>query len=170
MNNIIRTYVADYSADRFYNISQEGLLLYKELSGTEIDDGYYLERDDPYFVSIVKQLGTSKASGKESDLRLVNVYDKTIGIVYNPMRSKLTLRQDALIMFEKLSGYPYNDRVYRHDKYLVQVIEKLGDRSVLYPIDMVEIEYISSEYHDSYIIVRDDGFEKIFLLDVNLDT
>jgi hypothetical protein len=158
----IRSYVLDYEADRLFYLSDLALSRYKELTGKEINnDGYSIYQDDPYLIQILEELGSEGASGDGSLLRLCNVKEGTIGIVYNPMRPQLYLTSDAKKLFKELSGYEYSDNVPRHDKHLVQVYEKMGDRASCYPIDFIEIDYIPEDEINSYEIIRENDFEEV---------
>ena len=160
-NKIIRRYVLDFGEDRIFDLSHEGLDLYEKLSGKYIKNGYDLHQDDPYLIKVLEILGTEKASGEYSELKIVEVKEGTIGVVYNPMRGELHLAHDGKKLFKTLAGYDYNDTVPRHNKHLVEVYEKLGDRAACYPIDFIEIDYIPEDESDSYEICREEDYEKV---------
>jgi hypothetical protein len=158
----IRRYVLDYEAQRLFYLSELALLRYKELTGQEINnDGYSIYQDDPCLIQILEELGSEGASGDGSLLKIVNVKEGTIGVVYNPMRTELYLTSDAKNLFKELSGYEYSDNVPRHDKHLVELYEKLGDRAACYPIDFIEIDYIPEDEINTYEISRENDFEEV---------
>lgn len=158
----IRRYLLDYEADRLFYLSDLALSRYKELTGKEINnDGYSIYQDDPYLIQIFEELGSEGISGDGSLLKIVNVKEGTIGVVYNPMRTELYLTSDAKKLFKELSGYEYSDNIPRHDKYLVEVYEKLGDRAACYPIDFIEIDYIPEDEINTYQIIRENNFEEV---------
>jgi hypothetical protein len=160
-NKIVRRYVLDFGEDRIFDLSQEGLDLYQKLSGKHIKNGYDLYQDDPYVIKVLDMLGTEKASGEYSELKIVEVKEGTIGVVYNPMRGELHLAHDGQKLFKTLAGYDFCDTVPRHNKHLVEVYEKLGDRASCYPIDFIEIDYIPEDEIDSYEICREEDYEKV---------
>lgn len=160
---MISCYVQDHEADRIMSLSQEAIDLYKNNTDKVIEDAYFLYRDDIDFINIVEKLGTEKASGEGSFLKLFHVPYDTFGVVYNPMRLGLSLTNDAKELFKKLAGYDFTENILRHDKYLVMTVQKLGDRASCYPMDMIEIEYIENSYIFQYIIDIKDGYEKVEL-------
>lgn len=157
-----RRYVLDYAEDRLFYLSNLALSRYKELTGKEINnDGCSIYQDDPYLIQILEELGSEGASGDGSLLRLCTIKEGTIGIVYNPIRPQLYLTSDAKNLFKELSGYEYSDNVPRHDKHIVEVYEKLGDRAACYPIDFIEIDYIPEDEINTYEIIRENDFEEV---------
>lgn len=163
-NDIIRRYVLDYDSNRFFYLSDLALTKYKELTGKTINNnGYDIYHDDPYLIQIIEEIGSEKASGTNSLLKIIDVKKGTIGVVYNPKFSELNLSCDGKKLFKKLSDYDYSNSVPRHDKHLVEVYEKMGDYSCCYPIDFIDIKYIPEDKVNTYqIIIENDHEEVIF--------
>jgi hypothetical protein len=158
----IRRYVLDYEENRFFYLSDLAFNKYKELTSKNVyNNGYDIYHDDPILIKIVEELGSEKASGQNSNLKIFDVKEGTIGVVYNPMRPKLSLSSDGKKLFKSLSGYDYSDNVLRHDKHLVEVYEKLGDYACCYPFDFIDIEYIDEDKIDNYKIANENDSEKI---------
>ena len=57
-----------------FGLSDEGMTLYKKLAGITEEDFYHrdIERDDPYLVEVVRQLG-QKAAGGCANLKIVEI-------------------------------------------------------------------------------------------------
>lgn len=161
---VIYRYVDDYDMYNIFSLSQEAIDLYKKYTGNTIEDAYFLDRDDPYLLQVIDELGEKKASGEDSKLKIIDVHNDKIGVVYSPIKPQLDLVNDAINLYKKLSGVDFTCDIARHDEYLVKVIQKLGNRAVCYPIDMVEIDYISKEFVDSYIIDRSDDYENVCIV------
>ncbi len=161
-NSIIRRYIVDYGENRFFYLSNLAFSKYKELSSKIVyNNGYDIYHDDPILIEIIEELGPEKSSGKNSLLKIFEVKAGTVGVVYNPMKPQLSLSHDGKELFKKLSGYDYSDNVLRHDKYLVEVYEKLGDYACCYPIDFIDITYIPEDKIDTYEINRENDCEEI---------
>jgi hypothetical protein len=80
------------------------------------------------------------------------------------MRIGISLTNDAKDLFKKLSGNDFTDNISRHDEYLIKTVQKIGDRSVCYPMDMIDIEYIPEYYITHYTIDITDRFERVQVL------
>lgn len=160
--SVIRKYVEDCEANRYYNLSEKAIELYEELSGKKINiELNCLERDDPYFISVVEILG-KEANGEDTEFRIFNVYEGTIGVVYSVMNNNFYFGPELKDAFKKLSGYEYHDNVPRHDINLVKTVEKIGEPGMWYPVNYFEIEYIPESEIDSYEIIQNMGETVIY--------
>ena len=159
-------YVQDHEADRIVALSHEAIELYNKYTGKIIEDGYYLHRDDPIFVKVVKELGSEKASGEGSLLKILTVPDNYFGIVYSMFIKGIRLTEEAKKLYKELSNNDFDPNIDRSDHNLVKVVQKLGDRSVLYPMDVIEIEYLPIELKDYYDIKVYDNYE---MIDIKID-
>jgi len=166
-NDIIRRYVLDYDSNRFFYLSDLALTKFQELTQKTINNnGYDIYHDDPHLIQVIEELGTEKASGINSILKIVNVKKGTIGVVYNPKFPELNLSCDGKKLFKQLSGYDYSNNVQRHDKHLVEVYEKMGDYSCCYPIDFIDIKYIPEDEINTYQIIIENDHEEVIFSDV----
>jgi hypothetical protein len=57
-----------------FGLSDAAIERYQELSGSSKSSYYSIERDDPYLVQVVEELGES-ANGKYSQLKVVEIPD-----------------------------------------------------------------------------------------------
>lgn len=179
--SIVCSYVQDNSADRSVYMTLDAIDLYNKLSSKNIDDGYLIDRDDPYFVQTITQLGTERSSGVGSNLKIITVEPNTIGVVFQPSMVEirrhvspdsgrnLFLTNDAKKLFKELSGIEFTDDIPRHNEYLVKVVQKLGDRVACYPTEMVEIDYIHESLISRYVIDRTGNCEKVIITGSPMD-
>ena len=122
----IRRFVYDRNGDDSCELSEKGLLRFKELAGYDYIAGETL-LDDIYLIQVIEEMGT-EANGNDSELCIKTVDEKeTVSVIYEfPSSNIMGVNSTVQELYEKYSGKKYSKYVSRYDIHLVRAVENLG--------------------------------------------
>jgi hypothetical protein len=65
-----------------FNLSQETLAKYNELSGKNIEYQFDIKREDPFLIQAIEEIGVERAGGDYSELKIVEIPDNIAWYIY----------------------------------------------------------------------------------------
>ena len=104
----IRRFVYDRNGDDSCELSEKGLLRFKELAGYDYIAGETL-LDDIYLIQVIEEMGT-EANGNDSELCIKTVDEKeTVSVIYEfPSSNIMGVNSTVQELYEKYSGKKYS--------------------------------------------------------------